>query len=63
MCGRFFIAEEGEDELLALMIEEASRRQQAIVGESAIARGEVFPSAAVAAMAMSRKNEIGAYPR
>ena len=51
MCGRFFIAEEGEDELLALMIEEASRRQQAIVGESAIARGEVFPSAAVAAMA------------
>ena len=62
MCGRFFIAEEGEDELLALMIEEASRRQQAIVGESAIARGEVFPSAAVAAMAMSRKNEIGAYP-
>ena len=62
MCGRFFIAEEGEDELLSMMIEEASRRQMAIIGESAIARGEVFPSATVAALAMGRNGEIGAYP-
>ena len=62
MCGRFFIAEEGEDELLTLMIEEASRRQQAIVGEQTIARGEIFPSATVAAMAMGRSGSIGAYP-
>ncbi len=62
MCGRFFIAEDGEDELLAMMIEEASRRQQAILGESTIARGEVFPSAAVAALAMGRDGNVGAFP-
>ena len=62
MCGRFFIAEEGEEELLALMIEEASRRQQAIVGEGTIARGEVFPSATVAALAACKSGGIGAYP-
>ena len=62
MCGRFYIAEEGEDELLSMMIEEASRRQQAIIGECAIARGEVFPSAAVAGLAMGRDGHIGAFP-
>ncbi|MBR3742421.1 MAG: SOS response-associated peptidase family protein [Clostridia bacterium] len=62
MCGRFFIAEEGEDELLTMMIEEASRRQQAIVGESAIAKGEVFPSATVAALAMGKHGNVGAFP-
>ena len=62
MCGRFFIAEEGEDELLNMMIEEASTRQQAIIGESTIARGEVFPSATVAALAMGRNGNVGAYP-
>lgn len=62
MCGRFFIAEEGEDELLNMMIEEASKRQQAIIGESTIARGEVFPSATVAALAMGRNGNVGAYP-
>ncbi|MBR4360919.1 MAG: SOS response-associated peptidase family protein [Clostridia bacterium] len=62
MCGRFFIAEEGEDALLAMMIEEASKRQRAITGESAIARGEVFPSATVAAFAMGRNGGIGSYP-
>ena len=62
MCGRFFIAEEEEDELLAMMIEEASRRQQSIIGESTIAKGEVFPSAMVAALAMGRDGNIGAFP-
>ena len=42
MCGRFYVEEDGEDELLSRMIEEASRRQQAIVGETSIAAGEVF---------------------
>ncbi len=62
MCGRFFIAEEDEDELLNMMIEEASRRQQAIVGEQTVARGEIFPSATVAALAMSKTGNISAYP-
>lgn len=62
MCGRFFIAEEGEDELLSMMIKEASRRQQAIIGGSTLAKGEVFPSATVAALAMGKSGDIGAYP-
>ncbi|MBR3107204.1 MAG: SOS response-associated peptidase family protein [Clostridia bacterium] len=61
MCGRFFIDEE-DGELLAAMIEEAARRQQAIMGESTIAKGEVFPSAMVAALAMGRDGKIGAFP-
>ena len=62
MCGRFFIAEDGEDELLAEMIEEASRRQLTIMGESTIAKGEVLPSATVAALAMGRNGKTGAFP-
>lgn len=62
MCGRFFVAEENENDLLARMIDEASRRQQAITGESSIARGEVFPSATVAALTMGKDGNIGVFP-
>ena len=62
MCGRFFVEEESENELLARMIDEASRRQQAITGESSIATGEVFPSATVASLAVGKTGKIGAFP-
>jgi putative SOS response-associated peptidase YedK len=62
MCGRFFVEGESENELLARMIDEASRRQQAITGESSIATGEVFPTSIVAAMTIGRSGNIGIFP-
>ena len=62
MCGRFFVEGESDNELLARMIAEAERRQQAITGESHIARGEVFPASTVAAMAAGKSGEIGIFP-
>ena len=62
MCGRFFVEGESENELLARMIDEASRRQRALTGESTIATGEVFPSSIVAAMTVGRSGDIGIFP-
>ena len=62
MCGRLFVAEEGEDALLSRMIEEASRRQKAIIGASTVAAGEIVPSAAAAVIARGRSGEEGAFP-
>ena len=62
MCGRFFVEGESDNELLARMIAEAERKQQAITGESSIARGEVFPASTVAAMATGKSGEIGMFP-
>ena len=62
MCGRFFVEGESENELLARMIAEAERRQQAITGESSIAKGEVFPASTIAAMAVGKSGEIGIFP-
>ena len=62
MCGRFFVEGESENELLARMIDEASRRQQSVAGESAIATGEVFPAATVAAMAFGKSGRLGVFP-
>lgn len=62
MCGRFFIEPEGEDALLSMMIEEAARRQKAIVGQDTVARGEVRPSDTAAALAMGRSGQVGAFP-
>ena len=62
MCGRFFVEGESENELLARMIDEASRRQRALTGESTIATGEVFPSSTVAAMTVGRSGDIGIFP-
>ena len=60
MCGRFFVEE--ENELLTQMIEEAKRRQLLLTGESTVARGEVFPASAVAALAVGKTGKIGAFP-
>ncbi|MBR1584610.1 MAG: SOS response-associated peptidase family protein [Clostridia bacterium] len=62
MCQRFFIADIGEDELIAVMRAEAARRQRIITGESTVARGEAAPGMIVAALAVGRNGEIGAYP-
>jgi len=62
MCGRFFVEGESENELLARMIAEAERRQQAITGESSIATGEVYPASTVAAMAVGKTGDIGIFP-
>ena len=62
MCGRFFVEGESENELLARMIAEAERRQKILMGESSIARGEVFPTSTVASMAMGKSGEIGIFP-
>ena len=62
MCGRFFVEGESDNELLARMIAEAKKRQQAITGESSIARGEVFPASTVAAMVAGKSGEIGMFP-
>ena len=62
MCGRFFVEGESENELLTRMIAEAERRQKILMGESSIARGEVFPASTVASMAMGKSGEIGIFP-
>ena len=62
MCGRFYVPEEDENELLTTMIAEASRRQQALTGENTIARGEVLPSSTVAALALGKNGDLGVYP-
>ena len=62
MCGRFFIVDKSENEALARMIDEASRRQQAITGESSVATDEVFPASTVAALAMGKSGAIGVFP-
>lgn len=63
MCGQFFIEEENEDALLTVLLQEASRRQQAITGkEEGVARGQVRPSETVAALAVGRSGRVGAFP-
>ena len=62
MCGRFFVVGESENELLARMIGEADRRKAALTGEGGVAVGEVFPSSAVAALAVGKSGAVGAFP-
>lgn len=63
MCGQFFIAREGGDALLTLLLDEASRRRQAVTGETeGVARGRVRPSETVAALAVGRSGRVGAFP-
>lgn len=62
MCGRFFVVGESENELLARMIREADRRKAALTGEGGVSTGEVFPSSAVAALAVGKNGQIGAFP-
>ncbi len=62
MCGRFYIASEDETGEINRMIDEAARRQRAIVGECTLAAGEIFPSAVTAALARGKSGQPGAYP-
>ncbi len=62
MCGRFFVEGESENELLARMISEAERRQRALTGDGSVARGEVFPGATAAAVAVGKNGGVGVYP-
>ena len=62
MCGRFFVMGESENELLDRLIAEVERRLLILTGESGIARGEVLPASTVAALAMGKNGEIGAFP-
>lgn len=62
MCGRFYVEGENENELLARMIEEASRRQEAMTGESNTATGEVFSASTIAVMAVGKSGGIGIFP-
>ena len=62
MCGRFFISLAGEDQLLSAAVEEASRRLRLLTGESAVAQGEVVPSAVAAALARGKNGQTGAFP-
>ena len=62
MCGRFFVVGESENELLDRLIAEAERRLLILTGENKIARGEVGPGSVVAALALGKNGEIGAFP-
>jgi len=62
MCGRFFVVGESENELLDRLIAEAEKRLYILTGESGVARGEVLPASTVAALAVGKNGEIGAFP-
>lgn len=62
MCGRFYIADADETGEIQRMIEEAARKQKAIIGVDTVARGEVAPGMTAAALARGRNGKIGAFP-
>ena len=62
MCGRFYIPENDGNEAILAILAEASQRMLALTGSGAIARGEVSPSATVAALAPGKNGNTGAYP-
>ena len=62
MCGRFYMADEDETGEIQRMIEEAARKQQAIVGCDSVARGEIAPGMTAAALALGKTGKMGAFP-
>ena len=62
MCGRFYIADEDETGEIQRMIEEAARKQQAIIGKSSIAAGEMAPGMTVPALALGKAGGAGVFP-
>ena len=62
MCGRFYIADEDETGEIQRMIEEAARKQQAIVGESTLMTGEMCPGRAAPVYALGKSGAVGAFP-
>lgn len=62
MCGRFYIADEDMDGEIQRIIDEAARKQKAIIGADTVARGEVAPGMTAAALALGKRGDIGAFP-
>lgn len=62
MCGRFYIADADETGEIQRMIEEAARKQKAIIGVDTVARGEVAPGMTAAALALGKSGKVGAFP-
>lgn len=62
MCGRFYIADEDETGEIQRMIEEAARKQQAILGVRTVAPGEIAPGMTAPALALGKTGRVGAFP-
>ena len=61
MCGRFYVPEDDADETIARLVEEAGARAERL-NAGPIARGEVFPTHIVAALAPDRHGQPNAFP-
>ena len=61
MCGRFYVPEDDLEETIVRVIERADERAQRL-GAGKVARGEVFPTQTVAALAPSRQGRPEAFP-
>ena len=61
MCGRFYVPEEGENELILRILESAGERAKKLDAPP-IAKGEVFPTQTVAALALSKRGAKEAFP-
>lgn len=61
MCGRFYVPEDDTDEMIVRIIEAASDRAKRLE-TMPVARGEVFPTQTVAALAPSRHGQPEAFP-
>ncbi len=62
MCGRFYIADEDETGEIQRMIEEAARKQKAILDCNTVMQGEIAPGMTAAALAVGKTGKIGAFP-
>ncbi len=61
MCGRFYVPEDDEDELIVRIVESAGERALRLDAPP-VARGEVFPTQTVAALALSKQGKAEAFP-
>ncbi len=61
MCGRFYVPEDDMDEMIVRIVEAADARAGRLE-TGPVARGEVFPTQNVAALALSRTGQKDAFP-
>ena len=61
MCGRFYVPEDDDNELIVRIIRQAEERAERL-RTGPVARGEVFPDMTVAALAPSRRGGPEAFP-
>lgn len=61
MCGRFYVPEDDADEMIVRILEAASDRARRL-DTGRVARGEVFPTQTVAALAPSKRGKPEAFP-